>query len=166
MSAPVSPQLARDFVTSSPEETEALAARLAGHLAPGDRLLLEGPVGAGKSHFARALIRAEQARFGLVEDIPSPTFTLVQTYWAGDLEIWHVDLYRLTDPTEVVELGLDEAMETAACLIEWPDRLGEARPVQALTLTLSQRKAQVRHIAAQATGARATELLHRLGGEA
>ena len=64
--------------------------------------------------------------------MPSPTFTLVQTYDAGDLEIWHCDLYRLTDPQEVLELGLDDAFIGAICLIEWPDRLGPDLPADAL----------------------------------
>lgn len=107
------------------------AAALAPLLRPGDTLLLEGEIGAGKSAFARALIRA---RLGRMEDVPSPTFTLVQTYAdpAGDL--WHCDLYRLTDPEEALELGLEEAFATAICLIEWPDRLGDAAPPDALHL--------------------------------
>lgn len=115
--------------------TAALARVLGAVLRPGDILLLEGPVGAGKTHFARALIRARQGE--APEDVPSPTFTLVQTYRdAAGVEIWHADLYRLTDPSELVELGLDEAMAQAITLIEWPDRLG-APPPGALTVTLT-----------------------------
>lgn len=115
--------------------TSALARVLAAVLRPGERLLLEGPVGAGKTHFARALIHARQG--DAPEDVPSPTFTLVQTYRdAQGVEIWHADLYRLTDPSELVELGLDEAMEQAITLIEWPDRMGESLP-DALTVSLN-----------------------------
>ena len=114
--------------------TLRLARALAPHLRPGDVLALSGEIGAGKSVFARALIKARLAALGLDEDVPSPTFTLVQTYRAGDLEIWHSDLYRLTDPDEVVELGLDDAFGTALCLIEWPDRLGTLLPAGALAL--------------------------------
>lgn len=115
--------------------TATLARVLGAVLRPGDTLLLEGPVGAGKTHFARALIRSRQG--ATPEDVPSPTFTLVQTYRdARDVEIWHADLYRLTDPSELVELGLDEAMPQAITLIEWPDRMGEPLP-QALTVALT-----------------------------
>jgi tRNA threonylcarbamoyladenosine biosynthesis protein TsaE len=114
--------------------TAGLARQLAPLLKPGDTLLLEGPIGAGKSAFARAVIRA---RLGRMEDVPSPTFTLVQTYEAADGDIWHCDLYRLTHADELFELGLDEAFIKAICLIEWPDRLGNEAPQNALRLTFS-----------------------------
>lgn len=117
-----------------PEATAALARRLAPHLGRGDTILLQGPVGAGKSHFARALIQTLQAAHGPVEEVPSPSFTLVQTYAAGPLEIWHCDLYRLASADELIELGLDEAFGTALCLIEWPERLGVLAPPDALLL--------------------------------
>ncbi len=117
----------------SPEETTSLAAAFAKHLTKADVLLLIGDIGAGKTHFARSLI---QAKLGYAEDVPSPTFTLVQTYEAEDIEIWHTDLYRLTHPDEVVELGLTEAFETEICLVEWPDRLADLTPSSALTLDL------------------------------
>ena len=106
------------------EDTARLGRWLAGILSPGDTLLLSGPVGAGKTHLARALIRAAT---GSDEDVPSPSFTLVQTYAAPGFDIWHADLYRLSQPEEVVELGLDEAFGRAICLVEWPDRLGRCR---------------------------------------
>jgi tRNA threonylcarbamoyladenosine biosynthesis protein TsaE len=120
----------------SPEATANLARRLGTLLSAGDVILLDGPIGAGKTHFARALI---QSRLAVPEDVPSPTFTLVQTYEAADgTEIWHADLYRLTDPAELFELGLDAAFDNAICLIEWPDRLGPEAPPDALRLTLAQ----------------------------
>jgi tRNA threonylcarbamoyladenosine biosynthesis protein TsaE len=124
-------------VSSSPAATAELAARLAPELAAGDTLLLSGDLGSGKTHFARALIQARLAAFDAVEDVPSPSFTLVQTYHAGDLEIWHCDLYRLSGPDDVLELGLDDAFSEAVCLIEWPERLNGFWPRDAVWLTFS-----------------------------
>ena len=112
------------------DATARLGQWFATRLQAGDCLLLEGQIGAGKSHFARAFI---QARLGRAEDVPSPTFTLVQSYQA-DVEIWHADLYRLSHPDEVLELGLEEAFDSAICLIEWPDRLGSLLPKGAMRL--------------------------------
>lgn len=114
------------------DATANLARRMAPLLGAGDVLALSGPIGAGKSFFARALIRARLNAVGLDEDIPSPTFTLVQAYEAGDLEIWHSDLYRLTHADEVLELGLEDAFASALCLVEWPDRMGDSLPETAL----------------------------------
>ena len=121
----------------SPEETTRFAAALAPTLGPGDVLLLSGGIGAGKTHFARSLIQTRLAAAGLVEDVPSPTFTLVQTYEDGVGEIWHADLYRLTHPDEVEELGLIDAFQGAICLVEWPDRLGDLTPDGAVALELA-----------------------------
>ncbi|WP_103334980.1 tRNA (adenosine(37)-N6)-threonylcarbamoyltransferase complex ATPase subunit type 1 TsaE [Pseudotabrizicola formosa] len=118
----------------SEDATDSLGRLLAGHLVPGDTLLLTGPIGAGKSHLSRAFIRA---RLNRMEDVPSPTFTLVQTYEDAAGDIWHADLYRLSHPDEVLELGLEDAMSTAICLIEWPDRLGRHLPQSAIHLTLT-----------------------------
>jgi tRNA threonylcarbamoyl adenosine modification protein YjeE len=121
----------------SPEATGQLARRIADHLVPGDIILVEGPIGAGKSHFCRAAIRHRLAKEGRDEEVPSPTFTLVQTYELGSMEVWHADLYRLTDPAQTWELGLSEAFEEAVVFIEWPDRLGDSTPRSALRLELS-----------------------------
>jgi tRNA threonylcarbamoyladenosine biosynthesis protein TsaE len=146
---------------ASPAATEALAARLAPHLRAGDVLLLEGPIGAGKTHFARALIGALQRAAGQpAEEVPSPSFTLVQGYAAGDLEIWHADLYRLSDCGELAELGLETAFGTALVLVEWPDRLGRPPP-QALTLRfadLPQAGEEARQVTLLPAGARGAEL--------
>lgn len=125
------------LVCNSAEATSALAEALAPLLGAGDTVLLRGPVGAGKTHFARALIQMLLGRYGKSEDVPSPSFTLVQTYNAGDLEIWHVDLYRVSDVDEVIELGLDDALPNALCLIEWPERLGTLTPDDALQIAFS-----------------------------
>jgi len=91
----------------------ALAARLAPLLKAGDVVALQGGLGAGKTTFARGLI---SALMGQDTDVPSPTYTLVQTYMAGDLAIWHFDLYRLETPEEIVELGWDDTVSGVALI--------------------------------------------------
>lgn len=103
------------------EATGALGARIAPLLAPGEAVLLYGPLGMGKSTLARGLIRALTRPD---EDVPSPTFTLVQFYETTP-PIAHFDLYRLSRAEEAFEIGLDEALDEGAALIEWPERLGE-----------------------------------------
>lgn len=115
----------------TPEDTAALARSIGARLKPGDVVLLDGPIGAGKTHFARQLI---QSVMDIPEDVPSPTFTLVQSYDTRAGELWHADLYRLSSPDEIEELGLVGAFETAICLVEWPDRLGPLAPPDALTI--------------------------------
>lgn len=124
----------------SPDQTSKLGQRLGAVLCAGDTILLHGDVGAGKTHFARSLV---QSLLAAPEDVPSPTFTLVQVYDAASgTEIWHADLYRLTDPSEIEELGLTDAMEHSICLIEWPDRLASLRPDDALDITLTPTDAE------------------------
>ena len=113
---------------SSEEQTTLLGRRISQYLGPGDTLLLRGPIGAGKTHLARAIIQERLSVAGQWEDVPSPTYTLVQTYDDGACEIWHADLYRLSDPNEVIELGLVAAFENSIVLVEWPDRLGSFPP--------------------------------------
>lgn len=122
------------LMLQSSEATADAAVQLAQALKPGDTVLFEGPVGAGKTHFARAAI---QSILDVPEDVPSPTFTLVQTYESSAGSIWHADLYRIAGVGEVEELGLVDAFETAICLVEWPDRLGALRPQSALEITLT-----------------------------
>lgn len=125
------------LTSRSPEATAFFACRLGRDLGPGDVILLSGPVGAGKSLFARALIQSRLALLGRHEEVPSPTYTLVQTYDLGTYEIYHADLYRLGDADECDELGLFDAFDSAVCLVEWPERLGRATPEGALHLTLT-----------------------------
>jgi tRNA threonylcarbamoyladenosine biosynthesis protein TsaE len=139
--------LLADCALNTPEATASFARALAPRLGPGDCLCLEGDLGAGKTHFARALIQARLAACGLAEDVPSPTFTLVQTYQAGALEIWHCDLYRLSTAQEMDELGLSDAFDTGLCLVEWPGRMADEMPVTALWLTLTMLpQAGARHL--------------------
>lgn len=145
---------------SSPDETCALARRLGARLGAGDVLLLEGDIGAGKTHFARSMIQSLLAE---PEDVPSPTFTLVQTYESTTFEIWHADLYRLTSPDEVVELGLTDAFDDALCLVEWPDRLMDLAPLDALTLSFSMNETLgQRHLNLRATDTRWADILNGL----
>ena len=118
----------------SPEQTASYAAKLAKNLAPKDIILLNGDVGAGKSFFCRALIKSV---LEYDEDIPSPTFTLVQQYDTEIGELWHADLYRLSDPSEVIELGLLDAIESAIILIEWPDQIIDFLPNSVLNINIS-----------------------------
>ena len=120
------------------EATTALGQAIAPLLAPGNSVLLYGPLGMGKSTLARGLIRALTTPD---EDVPSPTFTLVQFY-DSDPPVAHFDLYRLTRPEEAFEIGLDEALDEGCAVIEWPERLGEEPgrflgPDQ-LTVTISE----------------------------
>jgi len=122
--------------------TLALARTLAGHLRPGDVIFLIGDLGVGKTTIARGLINAlPQADGGaggepVDEEVPSPTFTLVQIYQRRPAPVWHVDLYRLERPEDVWELGLDEAVGEAIAVIEWPDRLGQDVPADRLEVRL------------------------------
>jgi tRNA threonylcarbamoyladenosine biosynthesis protein TsaE len=123
--------------------TEALAAAIAKKLRPGDAILLEGPLGAGKSTFARALIRSACQAPAL--DVPSPSYTLVQTYEAPPLLLHHFDLWRLDGPDALTELGWDDALADVV-IVEWPDRLHALRPPQALQLTFTPRGEDTREI--------------------
>ena len=113
--------------------TKALAAAVAGLARRGDAILLEGPLGAGKTAFARAFLRAECGDPAL--EVPSPTFTLVQSYDTRLGPIHHFDLWRLGGPEALAELGWDEAYDDIV-LVEWPDRLGALRPMDALTVAV------------------------------
>ncbi len=113
--------------------TAALAARIAALARPGDVIALKGELGAGKTSFARAFIRAR----GGHEAVPSPTFTLVQVYELADGTIWHIDAYRLRDPEEAWELDIEDAFRDGVSLIEWPERLGPLVPARRLEITLS-----------------------------
>jgi len=114
--------------------TQDLGRKLAAALRPGDALCLTGPLGAGKSTLARALIRALTTPD---EEVPSPTFTLVQFYETADFALAHFDLYRLSDPDEAYEIGLDEALDGGVALIEWPQRLEGRLPVNRLDIDIA-----------------------------
>ena len=123
----------KTLLSNGPLETKAIALRIRENLQNGDIVLLKGEIGAGKSHFARSLI---QAAMDKVEEVPSPTFTLVQTYETKIGSIWHADLYRLSDQSEIFELGLIDAFGKEIVLVEWPDRLGHLEPQDALKIEM------------------------------
>jgi tRNA threonylcarbamoyladenosine biosynthesis protein TsaE len=114
--------------------TRRLGEAVAQALQPGETVCLSGPLGAGKSTLARALIRALTTPD---EDVPSPTFTLVQFYEGPRLKVAHFDLYRLTNPDEAYEIGLDEALDEGAALIEWPERLEGRLPADRLDIEIA-----------------------------
>lgn len=122
------------LVLPTPEDTDHLGQVLARHAHAGDCILLRGQIGAGKSALARAFIRE---RLGIDTEVPSPTFTLVQTYEDDTVEIWHADLYRLSDTQEAVELGLMDAFDAHICLIEWPELLEGMTPKSALHVEIT-----------------------------
>jgi tRNA threonylcarbamoyladenosine biosynthesis protein TsaE len=125
------------------DATERLGATIAAHLRPGDAILLEGPLGAGKTTLARALIRAACANPAL--EIPSPSYTLVQSYETPALTLHHFDLWRLDGPDALAELGWDDAM-LGVVIVEWPDRLHDQKPPNALTITLAPASEDTRMI--------------------
>ena len=128
--------------------TLALGARLAGVLRAGDVVALSGPLGSGKTTLARGCL----AGLGYRGDVASPTFTVVQSYdaTATRVPVLHVDLYRLESAADAVELGLDDALDDHALLVEWPERLGDALWPQALQLALQPAEDDARRLTADA----------------
>ena len=143
--------------------TERLAQRLAPHAAPGDVIGLGGALGSGKTTFARAFIRARLGR--PAEEVPSPTFTLVQLYEHAAGTIWHFDLYRLDAPEDAYELGIEDGFAGAISLIEWPERLGSLIPGDWLEVHLAQGgSAAARLVTIAPHGPRAAALARALAG--
>ncbi|MDE1937503.1 MAG: tRNA (adenosine(37)-N6)-threonylcarbamoyltransferase complex ATPase subunit type 1 TsaE [Alphaproteobacteria bacterium] len=130
----------RRIALADPTATMALGTMIATRLQVGDTVALKGDLGAGKTTLARAILRT----LAVTENVPSPTFTLVQTYETPGLPIRHYDLYRVENPREIDELGLDEALEEGAVLIEWPEHAGNHIPDDALQITLITTGAQSR----------------------
>jgi len=117
--------------------TADLARRLAPSLKPGDVIALRGDLGAGKTSFARALIRALSGADGADREVPSPTFTLVQSYDTPRTRVHHFDLYRIVSPDELTEIGWDEALADGIVLVEWPERADSLLPDRRLDIALA-----------------------------
>jgi tRNA threonylcarbamoyladenosine biosynthesis protein TsaE len=125
-------------VAHSAEATQALAGRLARALRAGDVVALSGDLGSGKTTFARGVIAGLAAAAGVATpEVPSPTFTLVQTYEFPSLLVWHFDLYRVDRPEDALELGFEEALTEGAVLVEWPERLGALLPRERIEVRLA-----------------------------
>src|SRR4051794_41012698 len=131
----VSPASSFSIVLPNEQATRRLAADVASVLKPGDLVTLSGDLGAGKTAFARSLIRHLAGDEAL--DVPSPTFTLVQSYALPRFAVVHADLYRVTHTGELAELGVDEAAENAVVLLEWPDRAAEVLPPDRLDIAFT-----------------------------
>ena len=123
----------RDF---SKSDLCSFAERLACHLKVGDSILINGPVGVGKTFFISCLIKRKLSDIGILQPVTSPTFNLVQIYDELDDPIWHFDLYRLEKPTELIEIGLEQAFHEAICLVEWPDILDKRIVARAASLSM------------------------------
>jgi hypothetical protein len=129
--AKISETFRGNIALPDPDATARLGGRIAGSLKAGDAVALWGDLGAGKTTLARAILRA----LGVTEDVPSPTFTLVQSYDTRP-PVAHYDLYRLKHPREMEELGVDDALADGAVLVEWPERAPEVLPPDALHVRL------------------------------
>ncbi len=127
-----------EIITYREEETIGAAQDLAVQIGCGDHIFLSGDLGAGKSVFARAMIRALSDN--PILEVPSPTFTILQIYETKEFPIFHYDLYRLEDPEEIYELSWDDALAEGVVLVEWPQKLGEFLPAKRLDIVLSKFK--------------------------
>ena len=127
----------RSVILSNPAETEKFAADFAAQLCIGDIVALSGDLGAGKTVFARALIKARARNMGhTVDHVPSPTYTMVQVYELPGGTIHHFDLYRLEDPEDAWELGIEEAFASGISLVEWAERIDGLLPAKTIRLIL------------------------------
>ena len=137
------------MILTDPAATEAAGAALAALLRSGDIITLDGALGAGKTTLVRGLLAA----LGHSGEVPSPTFAIVQPYDDLPLPLWHADLYRLQDPSELDELGLDTVLDDGALVVEWPDRAGTGAFALALALSLEEQPDGARRLTARVPAA-------------
>ena len=137
------------MILTDPAATETAGAALAALLRPGDIVTLEGALGAGKTTLVRGLLAA----LGHDGEVPSPTFAIVQPYDDLALPLWHADLYRLENPSELDELGLDTVLDDGALVVEWPDRAGPGAFASALALSLEEQPDGARRLTARVPAA-------------
>ena len=137
--------------SNSPEETRKLGEQLAGELHPGDVILLEGPLGAGKSELARGIALG----LGVRERVTSPSFTILNVYTSGRCPLYHFDWYRLSDPEELYEMGMEEYLTgvDGITLVEWPGQAAEALPADFLMIEIQPEGEGLRHFRTQRHGA-------------
>lgn len=154
MNASPSPAASRDMMLAAESMTRTLADQIAGLAKPGDLIALWGDLGSGKTTFARGFINNLTGE----TEVPSPTFSLVQTYDAPDFVIWHFDLYRIEQPRDVLELGFDDALNDDVVLVEWPERLGELLPDDRLDMRFRMVAAGGRFVRLEAHGSWAERL--------
>jgi tRNA threonylcarbamoyladenosine biosynthesis protein TsaE len=150
-----------ELISESPEQTQAFGERLGGLLQPGDVILLQGELGAGKTCLTQGIARG----LGIAEPVCSPTFVLVGQY-NGRLRLYHADLYRLEDPREVADLDLDRSSEDGVLIVEWPGRAPEWLPREHLLVTLEHTGPSSRRIRLEPEGRRPEQLLQALADAA
>tara|TARA_B100001123_G_scaffold366507_1_gene426171 strand:+ start:1243 stop:1716 length:474 start_codon:yes stop_codon:yes gene_type:complete len=137
-----------DLVLPNLKATRNLAKTLAPLLRPGDVVTLEGPIGIGKTTFIRALLET----LGCIEEVPSPTFNLLHTYELGSVTFWHFDLFRIERLPDVYELGIEDALETGICLIEWPKVMANLLPTERLELEFFYQEECSRRVSLKGNG--------------
>lgn len=133
----------QQFISKNEQETMQIAAQIAKKSTAGTVFALYGTLGAGKSAFCRGFI---QSLCPNVEDVPSPTFTILQTYEAKDFDIYHFDMYRLKQEDEAFEIGIEDAFIEGVSLIEWPEKIGSLLPKNAIKITILIQEDQSRLI--------------------
>lgn len=138
------------LISRSLEQTESIGSALGDILKPGDLLAVRGPLGAGKSALCRAVVRQMMREPGT--EVPSPSYTLVNVYDAPNCEIWHADLYRLGDESELHEIGLEDAVAQSVVLVEWPERWPNP-PSRRLEISITPSPGEDRTLRVDAIGA-------------